>query len=62
MPLAEAPMAVLAAALRDPHVVIRYQAKIVTVPGSDCLWWQGAVSGRSTSLLCRHCGGRVGRW
>jgi len=46
MPLAEAPMAVLATALRDPNVVIRYQAKIVTVPGSDCLWWQGAVSGR----------------
>ncbi len=39
-------MAVLATALRDPNVVIRYQAKIVTVPGSDCLWWQGAVSGR----------------
>ncbi len=46
MPLAEAPMAVLATALRDPNVVIRYQAKIVTVPGSGCLWWQGAVSGR----------------
>lgn len=46
MPLAEAPMAVLATALRDPNVVIRYLAKIVTVPGSDCLWWQGAVSGR----------------
>jgi len=46
MPLAEAPMAVLATALRDPNVVIRYQAKIVTVPGSDCLWWRGAVSGR----------------
>ena len=46
MPLAEAPMAVLATALRDPNVVIRYQAKIVAVPGSDCLWWQGAVSGR----------------
>lgn len=41
MPLAEAPMAVLATALRDPNVVIRYQTKIVTVPGSDCLWWQG---------------------
>lgn len=46
MPLAEAPMAVLATAMRDPNVVIRYQAKIVTVPGSDCLWWRGAVSGR----------------
>jgi len=37
---------VLAAALRDPQVVLRYQAKMVTVPGSDCLWWRGAVSGR----------------
>jgi len=46
MPLAEAPMAVLATALRDPKVVLRYQTKIVTVPGSDCLWWRGAVSGR----------------
>jgi len=46
MPLAEAPMAVLASAMRDPKVVLRYQAKIVTVPGSDCLWWRGAVSGR----------------
>lgn len=46
MPLADAPMAVLATAPRDPNVVMRYWAKIVTVPGSDCLWWQGAVSGR----------------
>jgi len=45
MPLAEEPLA-LAAALRDPQVVLRYQAKMVTVPGSDCLWWRGAVSGR----------------
>ncbi len=46
MPLADAPLALLAAALRDPQVVLRYQAKMVTVPGSDCLWWRGAVSGR----------------
>ncbi len=46
MPLAEEPLALIAAALRDPQVVLRYQAKMVTVPGSDCLWWRGAVSGR----------------
>jgi len=46
MPLADAPLALLAAALRDPQAVLRYQAKMVTVPGSDCLWWRGAVSGR----------------
>ncbi len=33
MPLAEEPLALLAAALRDPKVVLRY----MTVPGSDCL-------------------------
>jgi len=46
MPLAEEPLALLTAALRDPQVVLRCQAKMVTVPGSDCLWWRGAVSGR----------------
>src|SRR5665647_2889227 len=46
MPLGDAPMAVLAAALRASSVVIRHRAKIVTVPGSECLWWRGAVSGR----------------
>ena len=46
MPLADAPMRVLEAALRDPAVVARYRAKVLEVPGSDCLWWQGAVSGR----------------
>ena len=29
-----------------PTVVARYRAKVLEVPGSDCLWWQGAVSGR----------------
>ncbi len=43
MPLAEGALALLTAALRDPPVVLRYQAKLVTVPGSDCLWWRGAV-------------------
>ena len=46
MPLADAPMRVLEAALRDPAVVARYRAKVLEVPGSDCWWWQGAVSGR----------------
>ena len=46
MPLADEALAVLGSALRDPNVVLRYQAKIVTVPGSECLWWSGAVSGR----------------
>ena len=39
-------MRVLEAALRDPAVVARYRAKVLEVPGSDCWWWQGAVSGR----------------
>lgn len=46
MPLADQPMRVLEAALRDPAVVARYRAKVLEVPGSDCRWWQGAVSGR----------------
>lgn len=36
----------LAAALDDPAVVDRYLDKLVEVPGSQCLWWTGAVSGR----------------
>ncbi len=46
MPLGDAPMSVLETALRDPAVVVRYRAKVLEIPGSDCLWWQGAVSGR----------------
>ncbi len=46
MPLADQALAVLGSTMRDPNVVPRYQAKIVTVPGSECLWWSGAVSGR----------------
>jgi hypothetical protein len=46
MPLGDGPLAVLTAALHDPAVVARYQAKIVSVPGSGCRWWTGAVSGR----------------
>ncbi|MEP6648589.1 MAG: hypothetical protein ABJA74_01560 [Lapillicoccus sp.] len=46
MPLADAALRVLENALRDPAVVARYRAKVLEVPGSDCLWWHGAVSGR----------------
>lgn len=30
----------------DPVVVARYRAKVVQVPGSEDLWWTGAISGR----------------
>jgi len=45
-PLADEASAVLGSALRDPSVVLRYPVKIVTVPGSECLWRNGAVPGR----------------
>lgn len=45
--LSEEGLAALAAALNDPPVLARYRAKITTVPHSDCLWWTGAVAGRS---------------
>lgn len=35
----------MAAAVADQDVVARYLAKIVEVPGSECLYWTGAVSG-----------------
>ena len=44
--LDEAGLADLAAACAAPEVVASWRAKIVTVEGSDCLWWTGAVSGR----------------
>ena len=37
---------VLAYAVADPDAVRRYRAKLRTVPGSGCVWWTGAVSGR----------------
>ncbi len=46
VPLGDQALALLTSALRDPMVVTRYRAKMVQVPGSDCLWWRGAVSGR----------------
>lgn len=45
--LGEAGLAALAAALADPVTLARYRAKVTTVPGSQCLWWTGAVAGRS---------------
>lgn len=46
--LGEAGIAALSVALADPLVLARYRAKITTVPGSECLWWTGAVAGRSS--------------
>lgn len=45
--LDEAGLAALDAALADPMVLARYRAKVTLVPGSECLWWTGAVAGRS---------------
>ena len=56
--LDEAGLAALRAALADPVVVARYEAKIAIVPGSECLWWTGAVAGRSD----RTDGGGHGRF
>lgn len=39
-------LSAVAEALADVEVLARYRSKIVTVPGSECLWWTGAVSGR----------------
>lgn len=39
-------LACLASATADRDVVERWRAKIVTVEGSGCLWWTGAISGR----------------
>ena len=37
---------VLAWAVADAGVRARWEAKLVVVPGSECLWWTGAISGR----------------
>lgn len=39
-------LSAVAAALNDREVLARYLSKVVAVPGSECLWWTGAVSGR----------------
>jgi len=45
--LDDAGLAAVAAAIADARVLARYRAKVATVPGSECLWWTGAVVGRS---------------
>ena len=45
--LDDAGLAAVAAAIADARVLARYRAKVATVPGSECLWWTGAVAGRS---------------
>src|SRR3954470_13523726 len=45
-------MRVLEASLGDPGVVARYRATVLEVPGSDCLWWSAAVSGRGHGRFC----------
>ena len=42
------------AAVRDPAVVARYRAKVLEVPGSDCLWWQERCPAGATDVLRRH--------
>ncbi len=44
--LGEAAAAALRAAVSDPDVLERYRAKVLVVPGSECLWWSSAISGR----------------
>ena len=56
--LDDAGLAAVAAAITDPAVLARYRAKVATVPGSECLWWTGAVAGRSD----RTEGGGHGRF
>lgn len=58
--LDDAGLAAVAAAITDPAVLARYRAKVATVPGSECLWWTGAVAGRSDRE--RTDGGGHGRF
>lgn len=44
--LDRAGLADLAAACDSEDVLARWRAKVVTVEGSSCAWWTGAVSGR----------------
>ena len=46
MPLGDPALQLLEHAVRDPAVVARYRGKVLEVPGSECWWWHGAVSGR----------------
>lgn len=58
--LDEAGLTALAEALTNPVVLARYRSKVTTVPGSECLWWTGAVAGRSEKE--RTEGGGHGRF
>jgi hypothetical protein len=58
--LADAGLTAVTAAINDPAVLARYRAKVATVPGSECLWWTGAVAGRSERE--RTDGGGHGRF
>jgi len=44
--LDQAALAMVQDAVADESVRARFAAKVVRVPGSDCLWWTGAISGR----------------
>jgi hypothetical protein len=56
--LSAAGLAALKRAVNDSATVERFRSKAVQVPGSQCLWWTGAVSGRGQwarawPVLCR---------
>lgn len=42
-------------AVDDPDTVLRYRAKVVSVPGSSCACWAAALSGRGDGRFWR-CG------
>lgn len=50
--------ALLAVAVAEEATVARHRAKTVRVPGSDCLWWTGAISGRGHGRFW-YASGRV---
>ena len=58
--LDEVGLTALDTALANPGVLARYGVKVTTVPGSECLWWTGAVAGRSDRE--RTDGGGHGRF
>jgi hypothetical protein len=44
--ISAAGLAALHRAVNDPATVERFRSKVAQVPGSQCLWWTGAISGR----------------
>ena len=44
--LAEPSLRLLRAAVADGGTVARFRAKIAVVPGSGCVYWTSAISGR----------------